>query len=152
MQITSRFTIGVHMLVAIDYFMGKEVITSRFLSMSVGANPVIVRTVLSSLGEAGLVSVRQGKSGIDLARPLSEISFYDVYTALNCANEDGFFHFHSHPNENCPVGRNVHYALDERLGNLQRKMEEEMKSIKLSDVAADVRSAARNQKSKGEES
>ena len=38
MQITSRFTIAVHIITAIDYFQDKEKVTSSFLACSVGAN------------------------------------------------------------------------------------------------------------------
>ena len=43
MQITSRFTIAVHIITAIDYFKDSEKVTSNFLAGSVGSNPVIVR-------------------------------------------------------------------------------------------------------------
>jgi len=36
------------------------------------------------------------------------------------------------------VGRNIHAALDARLHQIQDKMETEMKSITVADVAADV--------------
>ena len=39
MQITTRFTIAVHIITAIDYFNGKEKVTSSFLAESVGVNP-----------------------------------------------------------------------------------------------------------------
>ena len=42
MQITSRFTIAIHILGAIDYFHGKVPVNSTLLAQSIGANPVIV--------------------------------------------------------------------------------------------------------------
>ena len=104
----------------------------------------IVRTVMSMLKEAGIISISQGKSGITLARPLEDISFYDVYRAVDCVNEDGLFHFHENPNPACPVGRNIHRAMDERLRQVQRAMEEEMKGITVADVTEDVEAAIRD--------
>lgn len=75
MQITSKFTIAVHIITAIDYFKDKEKVTSTFLAGSVGANPVIVRNVMGMLKDAGIIAISQGKSGIALAKPLDKITF-----------------------------------------------------------------------------
>ena len=97
MQITSKFTIAVHIITAIEYFGESETVTSNFLAGSVGANPVIVRGVMSSLKEAGIIMISQGKSGITLAKDLSDITFYDVYRAVDPIDEEGLFHFHENP-------------------------------------------------------
>ncbi len=140
MQITSRFTIAVHVIACIDYFKDDYKVTSGFLAKSTGVNPVIIRGVLSQLKEAGIVNVRQGASGIALAKPLGEISFYDIYEAVDSVKDDGLFRFHENPSEECPVGRNIHAAADSRLMQVQRAMEDEMKRIRVSDVADDIRS------------
>ena len=138
MQITSRFTIAVHVLTAIEYFQEKETVTSSFLAGSVGANPVVIRNVMGKLKDAGFISVSQGKRGISLTKDLSEISFYDVYKAVDCVEEGGLFHFHENPNTDCPVGRNIHSAMDEHLRNIQESMEASMKNITLADIADGV--------------
>ena len=51
----------------------------------------------------------------------------------------GLFHFHENPNMECPVGRNIHAAMDARLAEIQAAMENEMKRITLADVVADTR-------------
>lgn len=141
MQITSRFTIAVHIIVCLDYLQDQGPVTSRVLAGSVGVNPVIIRTVVGKLKEAGIVSISQGKIGIALGRPLDQITFYDIYRAVDCVDETGLFHFHENPNPACPVGRNIHRAADRHLAAVQRAMEDEMKSITLADVAADARKA-----------
>ena len=142
MQITSKFTIAAHIIAAIDYFKDSEKVTSNFLAGSVGANPVIVRNVMGTLKEAGIIEISQGKSGISLAKGLDEITFYDVYKAVDCVDDDGLFHFHENPNFNCPVGRNIHIAMDEKLQRVQSIMENELSRITMADVVADVRKAA----------
>ena len=139
MQITSRFTIAVHIITCIEYFKDERKIISDFLASSVGANPVIIRTVLGKLKAAGIVNTRQGSSDTALAKPLSEITFYDVYKAVDCVDESGLFHFHENPSMDCPVGRSIHTAMDERLARIQAAMEAEMKSITLADVVADTK-------------
>ena len=139
MQITSRFTIAVHIITAIDYFKDSEKVTSNFLAGSVGANPVIVRNVMGNLKEAGIIDISQGKSGITLAKKLDEITFYDVYKAVDCVNDEGLFHFHENPNPDCPVGRNIRKALDEELFSIQNAMEDQMRHITVADVANSTR-------------
>ena len=141
MQITSKFTIAAHIIAAIDYFKDSEKVTSNFLAGSVGANPVIVRNVMGNLKELGIIAISQGKSGISLAKELSKITFYDVYKAVDCVDDSGLFHFHENPNINCPVGRNIHSAMDEKLQRVQSIMENELSCITMADVVADVRKA-----------
>lgn len=141
MQMTSRFTIAAHMVSAVDYLGDEMTVTSNLLAGSIGANPVIVRSVMSKLKEAGILHSSQGKSGITLARPLEDISFYDIYKAVDCVDDSGLFHFHEQPNPNCSVGRNIHTALDGRLQDVQDTMEQKMKSITMAEVVADIRKA-----------
>ena len=136
MQITSKFTIAVHILTAIDYFKDSAV-TSGFLADSVGANAVIVRGVMGELKAAGLIAVSQGRTGIALARPLSDITLYDVYAAVGAA-EGSLFRFHDSPNPQCPVGRNIHAALDGRLAAAEQAMEASLRAMTVADVAADI--------------
>ena len=60
MQISSRFTIAVHIFDCIETFQGKYKLTSDFLASSVNVNPVIIRKILSQLRNAGLVNVARG--------------------------------------------------------------------------------------------
>ena len=144
MQITSRFTIAVHVITAIEYFKDMDRVNSEFLAGSVGVNPVIVRTVISKLREAGILKTQRGSSGAVLAKPLDQITFYDVYKAVDSVDkEKGLFHFHEQPNPNCPVGRNIHKAMDERLKEVQRSMENELKKITIADIAEDIRKEIR---------
>ena len=139
MQITSRFTIAIHILVAIDYFKDMNRVNSEFLAGSTGVNPVIVRTVISRLREAGIVNTQRGSSGANLSKPLSKITFYDIYKAVDSVDEhEGLFHFHEQPHPDCPVGGNIHRALDGKLEDIQQAMEERMKMITVQDVADDV--------------
>ncbi|MBQ6502442.1 MAG: Rrf2 family transcriptional regulator [Flexilinea sp.] len=139
MQITSKFTIAVHIITAIDYFKDSKKVTSSFLAGSVGANPVIVRNIMGELKEAGIIDISQGKSGIELAKELDDITFYDIYKAVDSVNEEGLFHFHEKPNPECPVGRNIHKAMEGKLTDVQQAMEEKMKYITLAEVVDDTR-------------
>ena len=139
MQITSKFTVAVHILTCIDIFDGQMRVTSDFLSGSTGVNAVIVRGVLGQLRNAGIVETRQGSGGAHLAKALDEITLYDIYKAVDCVDDEGLFHFHENPNADCPVGRNIHKAMDGRLEAAQAALENELKSTTLAEVVADTR-------------
>ena len=140
MQITSKFTIGVHVLCALEYFKDEKV-TSSFLAGSVGVNPVVVRMVMSDLKDAGLIDISQGKTGIKLTRPLDTITMYDVYRAVEDV-EESIFNFHDNPNPACPVGKNIHAALDDKLFDIKVAMENEMKKTHIASVYQTIRSNA----------
>ena len=139
MQITSKFTVAVHILTCIDIFGGQMRVTSDFLSGSTGVNAVIVRNVLGQLRNAGIVETRQGSGGAHLAKALDEITLYDIYKAVDCVDDEGLFHFHENPNADCPVGRNIHKAMDDRLQTAQAALENELKSTTLADIVADTK-------------
>lgn len=138
MQISSRFTIAIHMLACMDVFKDEYKITSDFLASSINVNPVIIRKILSQLKDAGLIEVKRGPGGATIARPLEKITFFDVYQSVDCLEENTLFHFHENPSPNCPVGKNIHNVLDDKLLRIQAAMEAELKSITLADVKEDL--------------
>ena len=149
MQVGSKFTIGVHIITAIDYFKEMDRVNSEFLAGSIGVNPVIVRTVISQLREAGIVQTQRGSSGAELAKRLDEITLYDIYKAVGSVDtEEGLFHFHEQPNPECPVGRNIHKVLSYRLIEAQKAMEDRLKATTLADIVEDTKQAI-NDESKG---
>ena len=139
MQISSRFTIAIHIFACMETFGKDYKITSDFLASSIQVNPVIIRNILSQLSIAGLIKVARGTGGTTALRPLDQITFYDVYLAVDLLEEGELFHFHENPNIDCPVGRNIHAVLDDKLMRVQKAMEAELSSITLEDVMRDTR-------------
>lgn len=139
MQISSRFTIAVHIFACIDTFEKDYKVTSEFLASSVNVNPVVIRKILGQLKAAELITVKRGSGGAAIAKPLEEISFYDIYKAVECVDSGELFHFHENPNKQCPVGRNIHSILDGKLQQVQQAMEEKLKDITIADVIADTK-------------
>ena len=105
MQISSRFTLAVHIFTCIDTFQNEYKVTSDFIAGSTNVNPVIIRKILLQLKAAGLVQVARGTGGTTITRPLSEITFLDIYKAVECVEDNKLFHFHESPNPQCPVGK-----------------------------------------------
>ncbi len=139
MQISSRFTIAIHMFACMEVFGGDYKITSDFLASSINVNPVIIRKILSQLRNAGLIEVARGTGGATASRPIDQITFYDVYLAVDLLEEGELFHFHENPNIQCPVGKNIHTALDNKLMSIQEAMENEMKKYTIADVVNDIK-------------
>lgn len=137
MQISSRFTLAVHILTCIAVIKEMKV-TSNLLAGSTNTNPVIVRKILGQLKNAGLVEVARGTGGASLAKPADEINFFDIYQAVECINKGELFHFHENPNEQCPIGHNIHAVLDDKLEQVQRTMEQKLASISLADVQREI--------------
>ena len=134
MQISSRFTVALHIFTCVEVFKDSYKVTSDFLASSINTNPVIIRKILSQLKNAGLINVARGTGGIELTRDLSEITFFDVYEAIEPVEDGDLFRFHEAPNPNCPVGSNIHALLDDKLKAIQNAMEEEMKKYTLMDL------------------
>ncbi len=134
MQISSRFTIALHIFAAMDVFGDEYKLTSEFLSGSIGTNPVIVRNILSELKRAGLVKVARGSGGAEIAKAPEDITFYDIYCAVEAVEDGKLFRFHKDPNPQCPVGRNIHNLLDGMLDDIQDAMEKEMKRYTVADL------------------
>lgn len=139
MKITSRFTVAVHTLLAIHILGQQYKMTSELIASSVNVNPVIIRRTLQSLKAAGFVEVKAGSGGATLAKPLGEITLYDVYRAVDCV-EGELFHFHENPNPDCPVGKNIHALLDKHLADAQLAMEQSLHSVTLADLAVEYSS------------
>lgn len=140
MQISSRFSIAVHMLSCIGMFKNDFKLTSDFLAGSVNVNPVIIRRLLQQLKAAGLVEVKRGSGGANIAKPAEEITLLDIYNAVECVDNGELFHFHENPSTECPVGRNIHNVLDGKLERIQKAMENEMRKTTLKDIIDDTQS------------
>ena len=137
MQFSSRLPIAVHVLLAIVEFEGKEKTTSVFLSGSVNVNPVIIRNTLGQLKAAGLITVKAGEGGSSLAKEPKDITLMDIFHAVE--KEEDLFRFHENPNPECPVGKNVHAVLNDKLLAIQEVMFKKMRSITLQDLLDDLK-------------
>ena len=139
MQISSRYTIALHILTALETFKGQFPLTSDFLSTSVQVNPVIIRNILLKLKANGIIQISRGRGdSIKLNKTPDEINLLDVYKAIEPLEHDTLFAFHKNPNPKCPVGKNIHNILDDRLTSVQKAMEEKLAAMNLSDVLADL--------------
>ena len=139
MQVSSRFTIALHMLTCIGTFSDEYQVSSEFMASSVNVNPVVIRRILGQLKKAGMVTVTRGGQGrAEFAMDPDEITLLDVFRAVESLDDDMLFHFHEDPSDTCPVGRNIHTILDTRLYTVQKAMEDSLESMTVGDLIADA--------------
>ena len=145
MQISSKFTIAIHSLLCINYFSNERKVTSNFIADSVNVNPVVIRNILGSLKETGIVNVEAGVGGTTIIKELSNITMLDIFKAVKCLDGE-LFNFHNNPNQNCPVGNTIHKVLDKRLDTIEQAMENEMAKITLDMLVNDLEKEVNNKK------
>jgi len=133
MSISSRFSVGIHILSLLE--VNKEVVnSSEYIAKSVNTNPVVIRKIMGLLKNAGLVNVRPGVAGAELSRELSEITLFDIYKAVNAANEKELFSIHENPNPDCPVGINLQATIEPIFALAQLALEKVLREITMADV------------------
>ncbi|MBA4496412.1 Rrf2 family transcriptional regulator [Paenactinomyces guangxiensis] len=137
MKISSRFTVAVHILSLIAVEKNAHC-TSEWIAGSVNTNPVIIRRVIGKLKKAGFIQVRSGTGGAYLIKDLEEINLLDVYRAVEVVEEGELFHFHEHPNPQCPVGANIQSVLQLILLRAQAAMEQKLEEITMKQLVDDL--------------
>lgn len=137
MKISSRFTVAVHVLALIS-FDDYGNLTSRQIADSVNTNPVVIRRLMTKLKEAEFIDVSQGNSGIELVKPLSDITLFDVYKAVEVVEERELFQIHEDTNIKCVVGANIQMVLEVILENAQTAMESVLKNVTLENIVSKI--------------
>lgn len=137
MAVNSRFAVGVHILSLLEINKeGRN--TSEYMAGSVNTNPVVVRRITGMLSKAGLVRTSPGVAGATLARPIEEITLYDVYKAVRDDDADPLIAMHDKPNPECVVGKNIQCALEKSFNQAQTAMENELAGVTLESVIRDI--------------
>jgi len=95
---------------------------------------VLSGNIMSQLRESGIIDIKRGPGGISITRDLDQITFLDIYKAVETNSEEDFFRFHENPNPDCPVGKNIRTSLDGALSVIQDKFEAELKTHTVADV------------------
>lgn len=138
MKISSRFSVGVHILCLLSVE-SSEHCTSEWIAGSVNTNPVVIRRIIGQLKKAGLVHVRAGAGGATLAKEPGQITLLDVYRAVDVVEAGHLFHIHEQPNPQCPVGANIQLVLELILTRAQEAMEHMLASVTLAHLVTDLR-------------
>ena len=134
----SRFSVAVHSLMMIAASQGRQKMTSDLIAQSTGMNAVTIRHVFGKLKVAGLIAVKPGPGGVNLAIPSNEITLYDIYAAIEDIPLSDLFHFNRHNAEWCAIGRNVNDILTSRLEPVAKVVCEQLRAVTLHDLLYDL--------------
>lgn len=137
MHISAKCSVAIHCLVFIHEYGEQAKVTSELLSKSTGSNPVTIRNILSALKKAGMISVKPGTGGADLACPLGEITLYRVFKAIDPGFSAKLMGIHSGPSPLCPVGRNIHGVLQSSYEKIQDALCSSLQGITMEEVVAE---------------
>ncbi len=136
-MVPTRFAVAAHILLMVAVGDG-EPSTSHRLASSVNTNPVVVRRITGQLARAGLVRVRRGPGGAELARPAELITLEDIWRAVNSGSARPLLPLHANPDLQCPVGCRVHSVLGEAFGTAERALEQALAQTTLADLRQSV--------------
>ncbi|WP_417044533.1 Rrf2 family transcriptional regulator [Dysosmobacter sp.] len=137
MQLSMKCSVAVHCLIFIHEAQGAAKVTSTLLAQSTGANPVVIRNILSALKKAGLITVTRGTGGAELCRQPEQITLYQIYSALEPEGLTSLIGIHPCGQRPCPVAQNIRKVLEGPYRKIEASIHETMESITLASMLED---------------
>ncbi|PWS35527.1 Rrf2 family transcriptional regulator [Falsiroseomonas bella] len=136
-MVATRFAVAIHILLLLATEPGGQATSGR-IAGSVGTNPVVIRRLAGQLARAGLLRVRRGPGGAELARPPEEITLAEVWMAMR---RPGLPLLPNHPGPRMngdALGRAVPGLLRGVLDDAERAMEDHLSGVTLRELHARV--------------
>lgn len=137
MQISIKCSVAVHCLIFIHEAKGITKVTSNLLAESTGSNPVVIRNILSALKKAGLITVPRGTGGAELCADPSQITLYQIYSALEPGGVTSIIGIHPCQGRPCPVAQNIRKVLQGPYRKIEDAVQTTMESITLQSMIDD---------------
>ncbi|MCC2257152.1 Rrf2 family transcriptional regulator [Intestinimonas aquisgranensis] len=137
MQISIKCSVAVHCLIFIHEAKGIAKVTSNLLAQSTGSNPVVIRNILSALKKAGLITVPRGTGGAELCADPSQITLYQIYSALEPEGVTFIIGIHPCEGRSCPVAQNIRKVLQIPYRKIEDAVQKTMESITLQSMIDD---------------
>lgn len=135
MNINTRFAVAIHILTLIELNNLRGIPnSSENLALSVKTNPVVIRRIMAMLKKAGLVEVKAGIGAAFLGRKPEDITWLEVFHAVNGDEDFVLFRKHENPNSSCYVGAYILDVLDGPFAMVQKAMEDKLASFTLMDA------------------
>jgi DNA-binding IscR family transcriptional regulator len=134
MQIGTKFSIAIHILLCVEFFKNMHKVTGDFIARSIKSNPTIIRNVMALLRNADLIAITAGTGGAKLARPAERINMNDVYQAVSPVKNRKLFKIHANSEPQCPIGRNIVMLLDPVFASAQGALENDLGTSTVQDL------------------
>jgi DNA-binding IscR family transcriptional regulator len=103
-MVATRFAVAVHILLLLAIEQSGQATSAR-IAASVNTNPVVIRRIAGRLARAGLVRVRRGPGGAELAKPPESVTLGEIWRAIHPADTP-LLSMHR-PNPEDPIGRRI---------------------------------------------
>lgn len=142
MQLSMKCSIAVHCLIFIYEAQGIAKVTSALLAESTGSNPVVIRNILSALKKAGLITVPRGTGGAELCVDPSQITLYQIYTALEPGGVTSLIGIHPCQGRPCPIAQNIRKVLQTPYTKIEDAVKSAMEQITLQSMIEEYRTLA----------
>ena len=142
MQISMKRSVAVHCLIFIHEAKGIAKVTSNLLAESTGSNPVVIRNILSALKKAGLITVPRGTGGAELCADPSQITLYQIYSALEPDGMSSIIGIHPCQKSPCPVAQNIRQVLKTPYQKIEDSIQQTMEGITLQSMIDDFEQLA----------
>lgn len=137
MQISMKCSVAVHCLIFIHEAKGIAKVTSNLLAESTGSNPVVIRNILSALKKAGIITVPRGTGGAELCADPSQITLYQIYSALEPDGVTSIIGIHACDGRPCPVAQNIRKVLEPPYHRIEDAVKNAMEEITLQSMIDD---------------
>lgn len=142
MQISMKCSVAVHCLIFIYEAKGIAKVTSNLLAESTGSNPVVIRNILSALKKAGLITVPRGTGGAELCADPSQITLYQIYSALEPDGMSSIIGIHPCQKCPCPIAQNIRQVLKTPYQKIEDSIKQTMEEITLQSMIDDFEQLA----------
>lgn len=137
MYISTKCSVAVHCLIFMHEANGVAKVTSKLLAESTGCNPVFIRNILSALKKAGLITVPRGIGGAQLSVDPSQITLYQIYSALEPKGLSSLIGIHPCQGRACPVAQNIHQVLRKPYQQIEEAIQSTMENTTLQSMIDD---------------
>jgi DNA-binding IscR family transcriptional regulator len=134
MQIGTKFSIAIHILLCVEFFKNKCKVTGDFISKSIKSNPTIIRNIMALLRDAEIIEITAGTGGAKLARPAEQITMNDIYQAVSPIKDRKLFKIHANSEPRCPIGGNIVMLLDPVFSRAQSALENDLSKNTLQEL------------------
>lgn len=142
MQISTKCSIAVHCLIFIHEAEGVAKVTSGLLAESTGCNPVTIRGIMSSLKKAGLITSPRGTGGAKLCADPSQITLYQIYSALEPNGVSSLIGIHPCSERPCPIAKSIRRVLRTPYLKIENAVTQAMQDITLQSMIDDFEETA----------
>lgn len=139
MHISTKCSAAVHCLIFIHEYGQTHKVTSTLLSRSTGVNAVTIRNFLSAMKKDGILTVKFGTGGTQLAMPPSEINLYRICKVIEPDFMEKLIGFHPNPSQNCPIGQNIYRVLEKPYSKVKADLKASLESITLQAIFDDYK-------------